>query len=100
MNEANAQVGADDAQVVIDEGSAVVGVMCPAALCGQHENPSAIAGPGVKSRPHNFQRALSHFSRSASSRQTERAGQVAEEFATGGWQASNAFCFRRRLISA
>jgi len=35
MNEANAQVSADDAQVVVDKGSAVVSVMCPAALCGR-----------------------------------------------------------------
>ena len=78
----------------------IIGVLCPTALCGQHENPVANAGRSFMDWPHNFQRALSHFRSSASSRQTERAGRVAGELPTGGWQASNAFCFMRRLISA
>jgi hypothetical protein len=78
----------------------IIEVLCPVALCGQPEDPATNTGRNFKDRPHNFQRAFSHFISSASSRQTERAGRVAEEPATGGWQASSAFCFIRRLISA
>ena len=78
----------------------IIDVLCPTALCGQHENPPVNAGRSSRGWPHNFQRALSHFSSSASSLQTERAGRVARQFPTGGWQASSAFCFMRRLISA
>jgi hypothetical protein len=78
----------------------IIKLLCPAALCGQHENPAANAGQTFRGWPHNFHRVLSHFSSSASSRQTERAGRVDGEFPIGGWQASNAFCFMRRLISA
>jgi len=78
----------------------IIHILCPTALCGQREDPAANAGRTFRGWPHNVQRAFSHFSSSASSRQTERAGRVAGEFATGGWQASNAFCFMRRLISA
>ena len=78
----------------------IIHVLCPTALCGQHENPPVNAGRSFRGWPHNLQRALSHFSSSASSRQTERAGRVVGEFPTGGWQASNAFCFMRRFISA
>ncbi len=78
----------------------IIHILCPAALCGQPEYPPANAGESFRGWPHNFQRAFSHFRSSASSRQTERVGRVAGEPETGGWQASNAFCFIRRLISA
>src|SRR5271166_6604451 len=55
----------------------IIHVLCPPTLCGQHENPAANAGRSFRGWPHNFQRVLSHFSSSASARQTERAGRVA-----------------------
>ena len=78
----------------------IIHVLCPTALCGRPEDSPANAGRTLRGWPHNFQRAFSHFISSASSRQTERAGRVGEEFATGGWQASSAICFMRRFISA
>jgi len=78
----------------------ITALLCPTPLCGQYEDPATNAGWSLRGWPDDFQRAFSHFSSSASFRQTERAGQAAEGSATGGWQASDAFGFIRSLIPA
>ena len=78
----------------------IIDVLCPTALCGQNEDTATNTGRNFRGRSHNFQRDFNHFRSSVSSRQTERAGHVVEELATGGWHASKAFCFMLRLISA
>ena len=93
--------GGVTATVVIDYVSRyIIDLLFPPRICGRARPAARKLGKRRCVRSHNFYRALSHFTSSASSRQMGFRGDAPEEAEAGGWHACNAASFIRRLISA
>jgi hypothetical protein len=75
----------------------IIGVMCPATLCGQGSHWRRLQGWSTRSWQHNAHTEFSQASKVASSLHTGLRGNSAE---TGGSQARRAACFAFVFISA
>jgi hypothetical protein len=89
------------AAVVLDYVSGhIIGIMFPAGLCARLEGSPCKSATKQIQTSHNLYRDLSHFRSSASSLQMDFLRDSFEEAEAGGWHASRAASFIRRLISA